>query len=74
MTSPSFSPIATPAVQNEELTAQQRFERGLAAVDLDERIRFPSEALRLKADHSGAFYKHAVAWMKKGIKGAALRV
>ena len=29
-----------PAVQEEELTAQQWFERGFAAVDIDEKLRF----------------------------------
>ncbi|HEY2914774.1 MAG TPA: hypothetical protein VGK21_15520 [Candidatus Angelobacter sp.] len=37
-----------PAVQEEELTAQQWFERGFDTKDLDERIRFYSQAIRLR--------------------------
>ena len=43
---------AAPAVKEEELTAQQWFERGLAATDVDEQLRFYSEALRLKPDYA----------------------
>jgi TIR domain len=48
--------IAAPAVREEELTAQQWFERGLAAADAGEQIRFYSEAIRLKPDYGFAFY------------------
>src|ERR1035438_3598124 len=41
---------AAPAVQEEELTAQQWFERGVAAADANERLRFYNEAIRLKPD------------------------
>ena len=41
---------AAAAVHEEELTAQQWFERGFAAVDNDERLRFYNEAIRLKPD------------------------
>src|ERR1017187_3230064 len=42
---------AAPAVREEELTAQQWFERGFAAADVDEKLRFYSEAIRLKPDY-----------------------
>jgi tetratricopeptide (TPR) repeat protein len=61
---------AAPAVQEEELTAQQWFERGLAAVDIDERLRFYSEAIGLKPD-SAAFNNRGAARSDKGdIEGA----
>ncbi len=46
---------AAPAVKEEELTAQQWFERGLNATDFDEQLRFYSEAIRLKPDYAAAF-------------------
>jgi tetratricopeptide (TPR) repeat protein len=50
-----------PAVQEEELTAQQWFERGLNAVDLDEKLRFYSQAIRLRPDYASAFYNRGIA-------------
>ena len=62
---------AAPAVQEEELTAQQWLERGLAATDIDEKLRFYSEAIRLKPGLAEAFYNRAIALRAKGdIKGA----
>lgn len=52
---------AAPAVAEEELTAQQWFERGVDAVDLDEKIRFYSNAIRLKPDYADAFINRGVA-------------
>jgi hypothetical protein len=46
---------AAPAVQEEELIAQQWFEGGFTAIDVDEQLRFYSEAIRLKPDHASAF-------------------
>ena len=46
---------AAPPVQEMELTAQQWFERGLNAADLDEKLRFYTEAIRLKPDYADAF-------------------
>lgn len=46
---------AAPTVAEEELTAQQWFERGFNAVDVDEQIRFYSNAIRLKPDLAEAF-------------------
>jgi hypothetical protein len=56
-------------VQERELTAQQWFERGFAAVDLDERLRFYSEAIRLKPDYAGAFNKRGAGRRAKGGSG-----
>ncbi|MGA8029131.1 MAG: tetratricopeptide repeat protein [Bryobacteraceae bacterium] len=62
---------AAPAVQEEELTAQQWFERGFAAVDLDEKLRFYNEAIRLKPDYSEAFNNRGNARKAKGdLEGA----
>ena len=50
-----------PAVAEEELTAQQWFERGFNAKDPDEKLRFYSQAIRLKPDYAIAFYNRGVA-------------
>jgi tetratricopeptide (TPR) repeat protein len=54
-----------PAVQEEELTAQQWFERGFNSKDLDEQIRFYSQAIRLKPDYASAFNNRGVALKNK---------
>jgi hypothetical protein len=64
---------AAPAVQEEELTAQQWFERGLAAADLDEKLRFYSEAIRLKPDYPAAFNNRGVARREMGDVDGALQ-
>ena len=64
---------AAPAVQEEELTAQQWFERGFAAADLDEALRFYTEAIRLKPDYATAFYNRAVVRGDKGDLDGALQ-
>jgi tetratricopeptide (TPR) repeat protein len=46
---------AAPTVHEEELTAQQWFERGFAAADIDEKLRFYNEATRLQPDYAAAF-------------------
>ena len=48
-------------MQQQELTVQQWFERGFAAVDFDEKLRFYSEAIRLKPDYATAFYNRGNA-------------
>jgi Tfp pilus assembly protein PilF len=64
---------AAPAVQEEELTAQQWFERGFAAVDIDERLRFYSAAIRLKPDYADAFCNRGNARFDKGDLDGALQ-
>jgi tetratricopeptide (TPR) repeat protein len=62
---------AAPAVQEEELTAQQWFERGFAAADVDEKLRFYTEAIRLKPDEAEAFNNRSNARRAKGdVEGA----
>lgn len=53
--------IAAPTVQQTELTAQQWFERGLAATDPTEKIRCYSEAIQLSPDYADAFRNRGVA-------------
>jgi tetratricopeptide (TPR) repeat protein len=61
-----------PAVQEEELTAQQWFERGFNSKDLDEQIRFYSQAIRLKPGYPEAFNNRGLALHDKGNMEAAL--
>lgn len=62
-----------PPVSGEELTAQQWFERGFDTTDLDEQIRFNSQALHLKPDFDAAFYNRGLARQAKGDLEGALR-
>jgi tetratricopeptide (TPR) repeat protein len=62
-----------PAVQEEELTAQQWFERGVDTKDLDEKIRFYSQAIHLKSDFAVAFNNRGFARYNKGDLEDALR-
>ena len=55
-----------PAVQEEELSAQQWFERGFAATELDEAVRFYTQALRLKSDYSVALFNRGLAYYSRG--------
>ena len=62
---------AAPAVQEKELTAQQWAERGFAAADLDEKLRFYTEAIRLKPDYVDAYVNRGATRGEKGdIEGA----
>ena len=63
---------AAPAVQEEELTAQQWFERAFAASDLDEKLRFYTEAIRLKPDYATAFNNRGIARRTTGDLDGAL--
>jgi tetratricopeptide (TPR) repeat protein len=59
------------AVKEEELTAQTYFERGFSAVDLDEKIRFYTEAIRLKPDYPEPYNNRGNARQAKGdVEGA----
>jgi hypothetical protein len=64
---------AAPSVQEDELTAQQWFERGFAAGDIDEQLRFYNEAIRLKPDYASAFYNRGIARKAKGDLEGALQ-
>ena len=64
---------AAPAVQEEELTAQQWFERGFAVADVDEQLRFYTEAIRLKPDCVEAYTNRGVARRAKGDVDGALQ-
>ena len=50
-----------PSVPESELTAQQYFERGVEAKDPADKIRFYSQAIRLKPDSADAFNNRGVA-------------
>jgi tetratricopeptide (TPR) repeat protein len=63
---------AAPVVGEEELTAQTYFERGFSAVDLDEKIRFFTEAIRLKPDYAAAYNNRGYARQNKGDMDGAL--
>jgi len=64
---------AAPPVREEELTAQQWYERGLGAADVDERLRFYSEAIRLEPDYAEALNNRANARCDKGDREGGLR-
>jgi tetratricopeptide (TPR) repeat protein len=57
---------AAPLVREEALTAQQWFERGVAATDLDEKLRFYSEAIRLKPDYADAYNSRGLVRRARG--------
>jgi len=59
-----------PAVEERELTAQQWFERGFNATDPDEKVRFYSQAIRLKPDYADAFCNRGIARHKGDLEGA----
>lgn len=62
-----------PAVQENELTAQQWFEKGFDATDLEEKTRLYSQAIRLKPDFVEAFNNRGFARQNKGdLEGALL--
>jgi tetratricopeptide (TPR) repeat protein len=57
---------AAPEIGQEELTAQDWFERGFNATDLDEKILCNTEALRLKPDYAEAYNNRGYARGNKG--------
>jgi tetratricopeptide (TPR) repeat protein len=62
---------AAPAVAEKELTAQEWFERALKTADMDERIRFNTEAIHLKPDYSVAFHNRGSSrWEQGDFEGA----
>ena len=52
---------AAPTVQETELTAQQWFERGVAATDPDMKVHAYTEAIRLYPDYAEAFRNRGIA-------------
>jgi tetratricopeptide (TPR) repeat protein len=62
-----------PLVQEKELTAQQWFERGLGAADVDEKLRFYSQAIRLQPEYADAFINRGSAWYSKCDFGRAMK-
>jgi tetratricopeptide (TPR) repeat protein len=60
------SAAVAPAVSEQELTAQQWFERGFAATDFDEKLRSYNEAIRLKPDFDQAFINRGNARCAQG--------
>jgi tetratricopeptide (TPR) repeat protein len=64
---------AAPVVEEKALTAQQWFEQGFNATDLDEKLRCYSEAIRLKPDYATAYYNRGLAREDKGDLDGALR-
>jgi tetratricopeptide (TPR) repeat protein len=62
-----------PAVQEKELTAQQWFERGFAVTDVDEKLRFYTEAIRLKPDYADAFNYRGNARCAQGDPEGAIK-
>jgi tetratricopeptide (TPR) repeat protein len=63
---------AAPPVKEKELTAQQWFERGIVAAEMDEKFRLFSEAIRLKPDYVEALQNRSQARKAQGdLDGAA---
>ena len=54
------------ARQSVEARARQWFDRGVAAADVDEQLRFYNEAIRLKPDYAYAFCLRGLARHAKG--------
>jgi lipoprotein NlpI len=58
-------------VENSELTAQEYFERGFDASDVDEKIRLYNNAIELKPDYYNAFNNRGNArYSKRDVEGA----
>ncbi len=62
-----------PIVTENELTAQEWFERAFNATDQDEKVRFYSNAINLNPDDAEAFYNRGKARKAKGDVGGALQ-
>jgi tetratricopeptide (TPR) repeat protein len=64
---------SAPTVAKKELTAQEYFERAFDTKDVDERLRFYTEVIRLKPDYADAFNNRGVARKAKGDLDGALQ-
>jgi tetratricopeptide (TPR) repeat protein len=62
-----------PTVQEEELTAQQWYERGFDAATVDEKLRFYGNAIRLKPDYHEAFNNRGNARQDNGDLDGAIQ-
>jgi tetratricopeptide (TPR) repeat protein len=62
-----------PAVAEEELTAQQWFERGYESTDPDDAIRFYTKAIDLKADFAVAYFNRGIAFHEKAYADQAIK-
>lgn len=71
-TSQQDAAAAAPRVAEDELTAQQWFERAVNAADPDLEIRFNTEAIRLQPNFAEAFYNRALARYANGDLDSAL--
>lgn len=65
--------ITAPKVSENELTAQQWFERGYESDENGDRVRFYTRAIYLKPDYAAAFYNRALARHDQGDLPGALR-
>jgi tetratricopeptide (TPR) repeat protein len=62
---------AAPAVRTEELTAERWFERGVDASDVEAKVLYYTEAIRLRNDFVAAYNNRGLARRKKGdLEGA----
>jgi predicted TPR repeat methyltransferase len=62
-----------PLVQEEELTAQEWFERGYSAISFEEKLRCYGEAIRLKPDYEDAYRARGTARSDEGDIDGALK-
>lgn len=53
-------------VEKTVLTAQEYFERGYAAADLEEKLQLYNAAIRLNPNHAEAFYNRGLARREAG--------
>ncbi|HEX3091207.1 MAG TPA: TIR domain-containing protein, partial [Candidatus Angelobacter sp.] len=62
-----------PSVPEKDLNAQQLFERGFDATDIEDRLRFYTQAIRLKPDYAVVFYNRGLTRYEKDDLDGALR-
>jgi tetratricopeptide (TPR) repeat protein len=65
--------IGAPKVQETTLSAQELFEQGFNATDTGEKLRYYSEAIRLKPDFAAAYNNRGIARKAKGDLDGALK-
>ena len=63
---------AAPAVTTQELTAERWFERAFEATDVEKKLEFYTEAIRLNPDFSEAFNNRGIVRKAKGDLDGAL--